>query len=228
MLDRPLVVLEEPPAGASGAVQPRRTGPFDAVTVGRVLATVWSVGFGVSLFVLLVGLCRLSWLASHAERVKHGRWAELTGDIARAYGLRRPIALLHSDHPTLLVTWGVVRPKVLLPADALDWPDDRIRIVLGHELAHIRRSDWLVQMAAELLRAVYWFNPLVWIARRRLRLESEQACDDAVLEDGRRGIDVRHRAGRSGQSVPISSDRCFSRPPPLPVRQASKGEFAPC
>jgi len=119
--------------------------------------------------------------------VQHGRWAELTDEIARAYGLRRPIALLHSDYPTLLVTWGVFRPKVLLAVDALDWPDDRIRIVLGHELAHIRRSDWMVQMAAELLRAVYWFNPLVWIARRRLRLESEQACDDAVLKMGVEG-----------------------------------------
>jgi beta-lactamase regulating signal transducer with metallopeptidase domain len=59
--------------------------------------------------------------------------------------------------------------------------------VLGHELAHIRRSDWLVQLLAEVLRSVYWFNPVVWIACRRLRLESEQACDDAVLEMGVEG-----------------------------------------
>jgi hypothetical protein len=62
-----------------------------------------------------------------------------------------------------------------------------VRIVLGHELAHIRRRDWLTHVAAELLRAAYWFNPLVWIACRRLRLESEQACDDAVLGLGIEG-----------------------------------------
>ncbi len=187
MLDRPLVILQESPAAASGAVQAAGPGLFDAATVARALGIVWSVGFGVSLFVLFAGLCRLWWLASRADRVTHGEWASLTGEIAHVYGVRRPIALLHSGHPSLLVTWGVFRPKVLLPADALGWPADRIRIVLGHELAHIRRGDWAVQMAAELLRAVYWFNPLVWIARRRLRLESEQACDDAVLKMGIEG-----------------------------------------
>ena len=87
----------------------------------------------------------------------------------------------------MLGTWGIARAKVLLPADALDWPADRIRIVLAHELAHVRRGDWIVQMAVELLCAAYWFNPLVWLASRRLRLESEQACDDAVLRLGVEG-----------------------------------------
>ena len=69
-------------------------------------------------------------------------------------------------------------------AAANAWPDERIRVVLAHELAHIRRNDWLSQLSAELLRALYWFNPLVWLASRRLREESERACDDAVLETG--------------------------------------------
>jgi TonB family protein len=73
---------------------------------------------------------------------------------------------------------------VVLPAQARDWDPDRMRIVLAHELAHIRRHDWSVQIAAELLRVVYWFNPLVWRACTCLRRESEQACDDAVLNGG--------------------------------------------
>src|SRR5690606_18119326 len=72
---------------------------------------------------------------------------------------------------------------VLLP-EAVDWPEERIRAVLLHELAHIRRNDWLVQLLAGVLRAVYWFNPLVWLACARLRLESERACDDAVIGHG--------------------------------------------
>ena len=97
--------------------------------------------------------------------------------------------LLQSDHPTLLVTWGLVRPNVLLPTPALDWSDDLARIVLRHELAHVSRGDWAVQVTAEVLRALYWFNPLVWIACRRLRQESEHACDDAVLGGGIDGPD---------------------------------------
>ena len=67
-------------------------------------------------------------------------------------------------HPSLLVTWGALRPKIILPVGADDWPDDRVRAVLLHEIAHIKRGDWVWQIAAEALRAVYWFNPIVWIA----------------------------------------------------------------
>jgi TonB family protein len=187
LIDRPLAVLtdETPTMPVAGHV----TGPgaFRAPVVMRVLGVLWLTGVGVSFFALVVGLSRLAWLASRARRVTNGPWASVAADVSSAYGLRRPLALLQSDHPTLLVTWGFPHPKVLLPADAPRWPHDRIRIVLGHELAHIRRGDWIVQMVAGLLRSVYWFNPLVWIACWQLRLESEQACDDAVLKLGVEG-----------------------------------------
>ena len=99
------------------------------------------------------------------------------------------MTLLQSTHPSLLVTWGLARPKVILPAAADAWTDARARVVLSHELAHIRRGDWIVQLSAELLRAFYWFNPLLWIACRRLRLESEHACDDEVMSRGVEGTD---------------------------------------
>lgn len=153
-------------------------------TAGELLGVVWMIGTGLSLFVLVVGLGRLEWLASRSERLQHGRWPALAEELAGHYGLRRSVVLLRSDHPTLLVTWGVLRPKVIVPASARGWPEDRVRVVLCHELAHIRRGDWVVQMTAELLRAVYWFNPLLWIANGRLREESERACDDAVLNLG--------------------------------------------
>ena len=142
------------------------------------------------------------------------------------YGVRS--LLLQSDHPTLLVTWGVWQPKVILPAEARGWPEDRIRIVLAHELAHVRRGDWLVQLAAELLRAIYWFNPLLWIACRQLRRESEHACDDAVLALGVEGADVRDDAARSRACL---HDRIAARSflrQRWRARPASKGESAPC
>ena len=77
----------------------------------------------------------------------------------------------------------------MLPAAAARWSEERLRVVISHELAHVRRGDWGTQLAAELLRAVFWFNPLVWIACRRLRAESELACDDEVLNGGVEGVD---------------------------------------
>jgi hypothetical protein len=60
-------------------------------------------------------------------------------------------------------------------------------MVLAHELAHIQRHDWMVQVLADAARAIYWFNPIFWLASSRLRRESEHACDDAVIRLGAAG-----------------------------------------
>src|SRR5262249_42798894 len=82
------------------------------------------------------------------------------------------------------MTWGLWRPVMLLPSEADCWPAERVRMVLQHEVAHIRRWDCLTQLAAHLIGAALWFHPLVWLALARLRLEQDRACDDAVLHDG--------------------------------------------
>jgi TonB family protein len=180
-----------PRAQTGGVVQ---TPAAVSTSRGRLdLATMlqlgWLAGTIVALMILLTGLLRLAWVATHARRITDGRWFDLAQEIARGYGLRRPVVLLQSRHPSLLVTWGLARPKVILPSAADAWSDERARVVLSHELAHIRRADWIVQLSAELLRAFYWFNPLLWVACRRLRLESEHACDDEVMSRGVDGTD---------------------------------------
>lgn len=145
---------------------------------------IWFLGSLGSLFMLLIGLARLWWLASRARDIDAGPWFTLGEELRRSYGIPSSVRLLESHHSSLLVTWGWGRPTVLLPAAAREWSDDRVRVVLAHELAHIVRGDWAFQLAAEVLRVLYWFNPLLWIACRRLRIESEHACDDAVLARG--------------------------------------------
>jgi TonB family protein len=151
------------------------------------LRALWLPGTAVGLCIVAIGFARLAWVASRSRRIRHGRWFDVAQAFSSMYGLRRPVQLLQSDHPTLLVTWGMLSAKVILPCSADAWPDDRVRIVLAHELAHVRRRDWMVQILAEILRCVYWFNPLLWMACRQLRDHSEQACDDAVLGLGVRG-----------------------------------------
>jgi TonB family protein len=184
----------------------------------RLIGAVWLTGVVISLAILLAGLGRLAWLASRAQPMRRGPWTAIAGELAAEFQLRRPVALLHSDHPALLVTWGLWRPKILLPAGAPHWTDDRIRIVLSHELAHVRRHDWAIQIAATLLRALHWFNPLAWIACRRLRQESELACDDVVLGRGVEGTEyathllelaraaaAHHRAALPAQAIARST-----------------------
>jgi hypothetical protein len=75
-------------------------------------------------------------------------------------------------------------PTIALPIDAQSWPEDCLSRAIIHELEHVRRNDWLIQIVARLVCVCYWFHPLVWVAYRRLCLEAERACDDAVLQRG--------------------------------------------
>ena len=149
-----------------------------------VVVPLWIAGAVLNVLVLLIGMSRLSRFRSPLAESGVEPVARSLERVSRTFGLTRPVTLVRSRRPGVLVTWGVLRPKVLVPADVNDWPQDRIDVVLAHELAHIVRGDWLVQMIAEALKAVYWFNPLFWITCARLRHESECACDDAVMNIG--------------------------------------------
>jgi TonB family protein len=192
-----------------------------AITVAGALAAIWIAGIAVSVSLLVIGLGRLAWLASRSRRIIAGPWITVLDDVARRYGIGRAVRLLQSDHPTLLVTWGLLQPKVILPRAAYGWPEDRIRVVLAHELAHVARRDWLTQMTAELLRSVYWFNPFLWVACRRLRQDSEQACDDAVLNLGVDGPDYAGHLLDLARDVTRYRTRWSGFPAPAIARPSS-------
>ncbi len=145
---------------------------------------IWLIGSIPGVAILIAGIRQLVRLAASARRIETGTWVTSAAAIGREYGFTRDVTLLEAPSSNLLITWGFVRPTVLLPAAARDWPEDRVAVVLAHELAHIRRGDWIVLLMAELLRAIYWFNPLFWVASALTRQESERACDDRVLNRG--------------------------------------------
>jgi TonB family protein len=147
------------------------------------LAALWVAGIAVSMLRLAVDAMQLARLTGGAGPVSE-RHSRLAGEIARALHLHRPVELLQSSRGIIPGTWGIRRPCILLPACADNWSDDRARAVLAHELAHIVRRDWIVHVLAELACAVYWFNPLFWIAKNRVCRESEYAADDVVLTLG--------------------------------------------
>jgi beta-lactamase regulating signal transducer with metallopeptidase domain len=163
------------------AANPIRT---QAVLPERLVLWIWLGGLSLGLLTLFIGWIRLERLSTLSRRDAGAAWEAVAQEISKSYGLRYQAQLLRSQNSSILVTWGVFRPKILLPAGSSEWPEERIRAVLCHEMSHIRRGDWWIQTTAELLRAVYWFNPLIWILCQRLRVESEYACDDAVLAQG--------------------------------------------
>lgn len=106
--------------------------------------------------------------------------------LATRVGLKGRWELRTSVHalPATAMTWGLFRPVVLLPQGSAGWSEQWLEAVLLHELAHVRRRDGVTQLLVEFVCAVYWFNPLVWVAARAVRAEAERAADDLVINSG--------------------------------------------
>ncbi|MDB5384707.1 MAG: blaR1 4 [Planctomycetaceae bacterium] len=150
---------------------------------------IWLSGVLCSLVPLAVGLLQLAALRRRSRPVDDQHWLALLDELRAQLPIRRRVQLRQSDGAGAPLTWGSLQPVLLVPNEAGEWPAQRRRLVLLHELAHIRRWDWLTQLIAHLACAIYWFNPLVWLAARQMRIERERACDDLVLASGARASD---------------------------------------
>jgi beta-lactamase regulating signal transducer with metallopeptidase domain len=173
---------------ARGAGEPGPIGLADAVAIHwpTLLLAVWAAGALAMLLVVLRGLLFVRRLARSAMPVRDRQWLELLDECAAAVGVRRRVRLLRHAGVATPLTWGLVRPAVLLPTTTGAWPVEHRRAVLLHELAHVRRGDCPIQLLALLACALFWFHPAVWWCARRLWFERERACDDRVLEAGTR------------------------------------------
>ena len=149
-----------------------------------LILPIWLGGVAVVLLLIVVGMARIAWLDRVTKPVQDEDWLLLVEELSRELGLTRYVRLLRATVPAMPMTWGMRRPAILLPADADQWSDEQRRDVLLHELAHVKRHDFFIQLIARIACAVYWFHPLVWLAATRLREERERACDDQVLRAG--------------------------------------------
>ncbi len=175
-----LAVLAAPPSG-DGA---------DGMSVPAVLVWVYAVVAGLLLLQWGIATLRLARLKQAQSGVTpdpglhpaHQRWLATLEQLRAAFGIRRPVQLLVSDQVRAPVSWGVLRPVILVDTVTVQniAPDD----VLRHELAHIARLDWLSLMLARMVVALYWFHPLAWLMLRQLQFNMECATDDAVIKTG--------------------------------------------
>ena len=177
----------EPIPALTPSVASEPTPPVTSIGTLSTTTTIWLAGVLVVLARLAFGTARVWWIARRA--FPDPVWGPLGQHLARSLGIDREVTFLGGDEDAMPMAWGLTQARVLLPAEAEDWPLDRQRVVLLHELAHVKRRDSVTQILAHLACAAYWFNPLVWLAAKRLRAERERACDDLVLAAGTRGSD---------------------------------------
>lgn len=149
------------------------------------MAMIWAAGALIVLLRLAAGVVRVSWLARAAKRIEA---PEASAELARQIGVKR-IAYAESDKVAMPITWGILRPLILLPRRRSEWPPERMRLVLAHELIHVQQRDCLIQLLMQFACAVYWFHPLMWLGAAQFRKERERACDDGVLNLGVAGPD---------------------------------------
>ncbi|MGD1083338.1 MAG: M56 family metallopeptidase [Verrucomicrobiota bacterium] len=177
-------------AGEPSAVGPRSLSPAATAPPAKrfpwrsLVLPGWAAGVVLTLLVCVGRRWSLRKIERAARPVTDPEVLGLRDSALRELGLRRKVRLLQTGQPLMPMTWGFWRPAALLPADAAKWERERLRLVLRHELAHVRRGDCLAQALASVACAFYWFNPLAWLAAARMRVERERACDDLVVALG--------------------------------------------
>lgn len=150
-----------------------------AIDLRRWAAAVCSAGTSLALLQMLLA-CAAVW------RLRRGAARFDDGGAAAEMGVDGRVDVLLSSQAGMPMTFGVLRPTVLLPASAVEWSPERLRVVLLHELAHVRRGDVSTHLMARTALALYWWNPLAWFAWREFLKERERATDDLVLHAGER------------------------------------------
>jgi len=184
---RALPASEAAPASSPSATPAAMSGSRESAGLPWMpnsLWMFWALGSIAVASAVAASLIGTSSLARCARQVDDEELARQFDEARRALGVGPRTRLLIGRGSTMPMTWGVLRPVVLLPADAHSWSPARRRAVFLHELAHVRRRDWLTQLTARIVCALYWWNPLAWLAAARLRAERELACDDLVLQHG--------------------------------------------
>src|SRR5260221_4978526 len=166
------------------------------------LMLLWAAG-AVAAFTQMLVACAGMWRVRRSARPSPDRW--LSTELAQGLGILHGVEVLETSTGTMPMTFGIVRPAVFMPSDASDWSEERRRMVLLHELAHVRRGDAATQWLARLALILNWWNPLAWTAWREFVKERERATDDMVLDAGARASDYAGHlleVARAMQSTP--------------------------
>lgn len=151
----------------------------------QLLVLAWAIGSAAGFARMLAAGVAIKRLRREARRLTDPG----IGALKESLGIRREVEVFETRGETVPMTFGLIRPAVFLPAGASEWSEERRRMVLLHELAHVRRYDVAAHLLARIAASLYWWNPLAWVALRGSLKERERATDDLVIGVGERASD---------------------------------------
>ena len=180
---------------ASGVVSDTNT----AQSVGLIFpwaaicVMIWAAGIMCSLTRMILGKIGIMKIRADARLIENRSIIVMLEALTKRLGIRRNIQVLTSSSCRVPFTYRTFKPVILLPSGATEWPGERLRSVLIHELAHVKRSDSFTMLFARIVCSLFWFVPTVWIAYRHLYLEQEKSCDEYAVGEGIEAVRyVRH------------------------------------
>ncbi len=199
-----------------------------AVDRSTWLLLVWLAGALAVMLPLVIGIIGNRRFKQRGRQLLDSDWQKLLEELSQRLRLRRKVLLLLGGPEQMPMTFGWLRPCVVLPCDSASWSPDRRTMVLVHELAHIRCADVLWQMVARSACAAFWLHPLAWWGLRRMRLEREHACDDCALLAGQKSsayaAQLLEIARAHRLYSPLASAAALDGPP-LATRRATLGRL---
>lgn len=151
-----------------------------SISAAAAASAIYAVPAAILLIITLLALVRLFALRARADVLVDGHWLSALARAQRRMGFKHGTALLTSNELASPISWGLMRPVIVLNMRAVE-ASNEAEAIIAHELAHVARMDWMKLLLARLATALFWFNPLVWQLAREAHQLREEAADDAVL-----------------------------------------------
>ena len=151
-----------------------------SLSTAAAAAALYAIPAAILILITLLALVRLIALRARADVLVDGHWLSALARAQRRMGFKHGTALLTSNDLASPISWGLMRPVILLNSRAVEAAGEA-EAIIAHELAHVARMDWIKLLLARFATALFWFNPLVWLLAREAHQLREEAADDSVL-----------------------------------------------
>ena len=156
------------------------TAALPSLSAAAAATALYAIPAAILLFITFLALGRLIALRARADVLVDGHWLSALARAQRRMGFKHGTALLTSDDLASPISWGIMRPVILLNSRAVEAADEA-EAIIAHELAHVARMDWIKLLLARIATALFWFNPFVWLLAREAHQLREETADDTVL-----------------------------------------------